>query len=112
MKEISAPRTNVEHMINAIVRADNETMAIAKNGDPNQKGYIIIHDGTGYLVNTNYNNEITNCTCPHNTFRHVICKHMIKVALKHGLSIAGLPEMASKENKEENEKIKPLKVGV
>lgn len=109
MKEFKKPKTNVEHVINAIIRADQEEMVIVKNGDPNIKGYIVIHGNTGYMVKTTENGEISHCTCAHHTFRNVICKHMIKVALAHGLSVADLPEVTGKEVKNDNEKVTVLK---
>jgi len=112
MKEFRKPKTNVEHMVNAVVRAGQEEMTIVKNGDPNIEGYIVVHGNTGYVVKTNKASEISHCTCAHHTFRNVICKHMIKVALAHGLSVADLPEVTGKEVKDDekgNEKVTVLK---
>lgn len=97
MREVLNPKTNVEHIINATIRAEREDMTILKNGDPNTKGYIVVHNGVGYVVKTDINGEVAGCTCPHHTYRNVICKHMIKVALKNGLSVADLPEVKNKE---------------
>jgi hypothetical protein len=109
MNEISNPRTNVEHMINAAIRAGKEEMTVLKNGDPNTNGFIVVHNDIGYVVRTDRNGEVASCTCPHHTFRNVICKHMIKVALENGLSVADLPDVTGKEVKYENNKVKILK---
>lgn len=97
MREIANPKTNIQHLVNAVLRANNENMEVFNNGDVTNKGYIVVNNGTGYAVSIDENNEITSCTCPHHKFRNVVCKHMITVGLQKGLSLAGLPEATAKK---------------
>jgi hypothetical protein len=102
IKEVKSPKTNTQHFINAIVRASNETMTVINNGDPNTKGFIVIHNGAGYIVPINDKGEITGCTCHHHFYRNAICKHMIKVAMQKGLSLSDIPAITEKEEKVED----------
>lgn len=80
--------TQTQHIINAVLRAQNEEMIVVKSGAPESKNYIVVHDNKGYEVFV-HGRHITRCTCPHNTYRSVVCKHMVKVALEERLEIAG-----------------------
>jgi hypothetical protein len=81
--------TNLQHLQNAIERATNEEMVVVQNGEPGSTGFIVVNGGKGYNVSV-HENMVTRCSCPHNTFRNVICKHMVKVSMTQELNISGL----------------------
>lgn len=81
--------TNTQHFMNAIERAQNEEMTIIKNGAPNSEDFIVINGDKGYNVEVE-NNQVIKCNCPHNHFRNVICKHMVKVSLTKHINIQQL----------------------
>ena len=78
--------TNTQHFINAVKRANEENMTIIKNGAKDSQSYIVINDDKGYNVSVQ-EGKVTGCSCPHHSFRGVICKHMVKVSLERNLDI-------------------------
>lgn len=88
--------TNTRHFINAIQRAQTEDIQIFPNGTPGNKGFIAINNGKGYNIEV-VDNEIIRCSCPHNVYRGVICKHMVKASLEKGINIAQLNTIAERE---------------
>jgi uncharacterized Zn finger protein len=81
--------TNLQHLQNAIQRANTEEMMVLKNGAPDNNGFIVVNGEKGYNIEV-HENMVTRCSCPHNVFRGVICKHMVKVSLEKELNISGL----------------------
>jgi predicted amino acid dehydrogenase len=88
--------TNTQHFINAFQRAQTEDIQIFANGAPGSQGFIAINNDKGYNVEV-VNNEIVRCNCPHNTYRGVICKHMVKASLAKGINIAQLNTIAQED---------------
>ena len=71
-------KSKEEMILLGLQRATLENLKTKKRGNVFK---VTNNEGTDtYTVQTN-DNAITSCDCPHNTHRHVTCKHMFAVLL-------------------------------
>ena len=79
----------IEMLKNSIAKAEEEKFIIFESGAKVEGvNFVLINEGSQKAYNVTTDGEkVTGCDCPHHMFRHVPCKHMIKIAMEKDLNL-------------------------
>ncbi|MNL91392.1 hypothetical protein D3C81_11260 [compost metagenome] len=83
--------TNLEMLKNAIDKATKEKdeFEVLEGVKMDKTCSILIHKGNAYRIDIK-EDVIVSCSCPHHTYRHGVCKHMIYMSEKYNFNIHAL----------------------